>query len=210
MKKHILGSMFTLLLGLFAVSLVTAQDRESDVFERLPNALGSQNTVVNQAPFVIGGLHYQRWNNQTGYLVTASLTRDPDALADGSDMLFSYQVRGDMMRRLFSADVADWLSGALFVYGSLSQGGRMEVVTNWPDEEPPDPIPEDYVWPEPTYDLQPFIPYVGASVGVGFEVVLISHYSFIFELGYGPIVDIYPFALQSFGLGVTFGTGIRF
>ncbi len=114
------------------------------------------------------------------------------------------------MRRLFSADVADRLSGALFVYGSLSQGGRMEVVTNYPDEEVPENPPDDYEYPQPTYELQPFVPYVGASVGVGFEVVLISHYSFIFELGYGPIVDVYPFALQSFGLGVTFGTGIRF
>ncbi|MFP4485232.1 MAG: hypothetical protein ACLFO1_10305, partial [Spirochaetaceae bacterium] len=83
MKKHIIGSMLTLLLGLFVVSLAGAQQPERDVFKRLPNALGTQNTVVNQAPFVTGGLHYQRWNDQTGYLVTASLTRDPDALTGG-------------------------------------------------------------------------------------------------------------------------------
>lgn len=210
MRRLILGSMLTALLLVLAVSLAGAQDQEEDVFARLPNALGAQNTVVNQAPFVSGGLHYHRWNDRTGYLVTGTFTRDPGALTGGNPLLFSYLVRGDAMRRLFSADVADWLSGALFVYGSLSQGGRMEVITNWPEEEIPENPPEDYEYPEPTYELQPFIPYVAASVGVGFEVVVISHYSFLFELGYGPVVDISPFALQSFGLGVTFGTGIRF
>ncbi len=210
MRRIIIGSMLTALLLVLAVSFAAAQDQDEDVFGRLPNALGAQNTVVNQAPFVTGGLHYQRWNDRTGYLLTGTVARDADALTGGGDVLFSYLVRGDAMRRLFSADVADWLSGALFVYGSLSQGGRMEVTSSLDEEEIPDLIPDDYVWPEPTYELQPFIPYVAASVGVGFEVVVISHYSFIFELGYGPVVDIYPFALQSFGLGVTFGTGIRF
>jgi hypothetical protein len=217
MRRANLFVVWIVLLLVGGGALISAQ--EDDVYGRLPNALGAQSTVSGQSDYTRPGLFYHRWAGRTGYLFTATLLRNPDAADpiegntfDGNQ-LFAYDVRGDIMRRVFSADVADWLSGALFVFAGVSQGGRIDVEVEYPevpeydpetDEEPP---PEAY---QPTVTVQSFVPYVGASVGVGFEVVLISHYSLLFELGYGPILDLSPFRLQSFGVGVTTGLAIRF
>ena len=185
----------------------TATEQQRDVFSRLPNALGAQNTTRNQGSVQRGGLYYQRWRVGTGYLLTANIMRDEAARSAYSDAtLFAYELRGDLMRRVFSGDVADWLGGALFIYGNLAHGGRIDVDVDadFPETE------EEFDNFEPTRSIEPFVPSLSAAVGVGLEAVLLSHYSLLFELGYGPAVDLYPFELRFFGLGFTFGTAIRF
>mgnify|MGYP006266694769 CR=1 FL=1 len=211
-RTHTVRAAGIALLFLFLPGAVLlAQEEDPDVYDRQPRALGAQNTVLSQAEFMSGGLYYHRWAERIGYLLTAGIFYDP-IVADGGGAsgqpLFSYVLRGDLMRRVFSGDVADWLSGALFVYGRLSQGGRITVDAEY--VEPTDEQLENNEIPPPEVTVNPFVPYVGASLGVGFETVFISHYSLFFSLGYGPVVDLQPFALQSFGLGVTTGLAIRF
>jgi len=200
-----------LLFLLLPGALLRAEETGPDVYDRRPSALGAQSTVLSQAEFISGGLYYHRWAGRTGYLLTGSVFYNPEnatGTGPGGQPLFSYTVRSDLMRRVFSGDVAEWLSGALFIYGSLSQGGRITVDTEY--VEPTEEQLENDEIPPPDVTINPFVPYLGASVGVGFETVFISHYSFFFSLGYGPVVDLSPFALQSFGLGVTTGLAIRF
>jgi hypothetical protein len=113
------------------------------------------------------------------------------------------------MRRVFAGDVAEWLSGALFLFGSLGHDGRIDVdVADLEDVDAANP--DEFEPSEPERSVQPFTPGLTGAVGVGFEVALLSHYSLLFQLGYGPAVDLYPFKLRFFGLSFTFGTGIRF
>lgn len=210
-RYRIRGTALILLFLSLPGAVLLAQEGETDVYDRQPRALGAQNTVLNEAQFISGGLYYHRWAERIGYLLTAGIFYDPvvaEGGGAGAQPLFTYSLRGDLMRRVFSGDVADWLSGALFVYGSLSQGGRITVDAEY--VEPTEEQIENNEIPPPEVTVNPFIPYLGASVGVGFETVFISHYSFFFSLGYGPVVDLKPFALQSFGLGVTTGVAIRF
>lgn len=149
-----------------------SSETNETVFDEYDRAIGGF-----YGPFAGSGLSYQQWLGRLGYQVSVGGYYTPEGW---STVRAEYWLGSGAQYSLVKADLANWLSAALYLSGGLGHQGRWEGTTG------DDGVP-----------IAPFryIPSLSAGFGVGFEIVLFRRFSFPVELVYAGLLDLNPFGL---------------
>jgi hypothetical protein len=164
------GSRFCRLFGVIVLSLAVVSNlaaidepEKTEAPQKMyPNALGAAFGPISGV-----GLHYHRWDGQTGWQVTGGIVYFPPGQGPGETSL-DYNLGAALQWQVYQDVFSPWLSGSLALFAGGNHRGYIPVTVSGS-----------------TFSNGSYQAEFTLGPGVGIELVLFEHFSIPVEFGYG-------------------------
>jgi len=174
MKRYVL--MFLLVLTPLMVFTEEPEPDRVPPYEAYSRGLGFSAGMLSGV-----GISFRKWHDRLGYQVVAGVSYSSEGVGLIGLNYTDYWVSLEGYRALFSGELAKWLFGQLYLFAAVHHSGY---------------IPISYDYDTEQYIRGSFAPRLRGGVGFGIEVGLFSHFSFVFELGYGAMWEPGSFSID--------------